>query len=118
MSDVTDVEEIAEHLEMNAREKARYELHLEDIKRTSRKVMFWRFMNSVWQIIFFWNIVALALDLAREYTTASIPSLSPFFISLTDVTTPITLYFGVLSAFAFFLMIWSGIVRVKLDCLI
>jgi hypothetical protein len=113
MSDVADVEEIAEPLEMNARERARYDLHLEDIKRNQNRVRFWRIVNSICQIIFFWNIVAMALELAQRYTTESVPSLSPFFTSLIDVIGPITLYFTVASAFAFFLMIWTGIIRSK-----
>ncbi len=113
MSDVSDVEEIAEPLEMNAREKARYELHLEDIRSFQNRTRFWRIINSICQMIFFWNIVAMALELAQRYATESIPSLSPFFTSLYEVTGPITFYFGIASAFAFFLMIWTGIVRSK-----
>ena len=113
MSDVSDVEQIADGLLMNAREKARFALHLEDIKKYQKRARFWRTMNSIFQIIFFWNIVAMALELAQRYTTESAPSLSPIFTSIYDVTGPITLWFGVASAFAFFLMIWTGIVRSK-----
>ncbi|KYK30022.1 MAG: hypothetical protein AYK23_04770 [Candidatus Proteinoplasmatales archaeon SG8-5] len=113
MSDYTDVEAIAENLDMNPRERARYELHLEDIKRYQRRARFWRFINSICQIVFFWNIVALALELSQRYATENIPSLSPFFDALTTVTTPITVYFTVASAFAFFFMIWTGIIRQK-----
>jgi hypothetical protein len=98
---------------MNAREQARYDLHLVDIKSYQRRARFWRMINSICQIIFFWNIVAMALELAQRYTTESVPSLSPFFTSLIDVIGPITLYFTVASAFAFFFMIWTGIVRSK-----
>ena len=113
MSDVDDVTAIAESLDMNAREKARFDLHLVDIKRYQNRARFWRIINSICQIVFFWNIVALALELAQTYATESIPSVEPFFTSLNNVLAPITLYFTIASAFAFFLMIWTGIVRSK-----
>ncbi len=113
MGDVEDVQEIADSLDMNAREKARYDQHLVDIKSYQKRARFWRIINSICQIIFFWNIVAMALELAQTYATDSIPSLGPFFTSLNDVTAPISFYFGIASAFAFFLMIWTGIVRSK-----
>jgi hypothetical protein len=113
MSDVKDVQDIAEKLDMNPREAARFELHLEDIKKFTIRARFWRIINSICQVVFFWNIVALAMELAQKYSTESIPSLEPFFTGLTDITTPITFYFTLASAFAFFFMIWTGIIRQK-----
>ena len=113
MGDFEDVEAIAENLEMNEREKARYELHKEEINKYAIRANFWKFWNIIFQIIFFWNIVALALELAQTYTAASVPSANYFFVSLNSTIAPITFWFGIFSAFAFFLMIWTGIVRSK-----
>lgn len=113
MGDFEDVEAIAENLEMNEREKARYELHKEDIKKYAIRANFWKLWNIIFQIIFFWNIVALALELAQTYSVASVPSASSFFVSLNNATASITFWFGIFSAFAFFLMIYTGIIRSK-----
>ena len=113
MGDFEDVEAIAENLEMNEREATRYETHKEDIKKYTIRANFWKLWNITFQIIFFWNIVALALELAQTYSVASIPSASSFFVSLNNATGPITFWFGIMSAFAFFLMIYTGIVRSK-----
>jgi signal transduction histidine kinase len=113
MSDYSDVQEIAETLDMNPREKARFDLHLEDIKKYQRRARFWRIINSICQIIFFWNIVALALEVAQVYATEHIPSVGPYFTTLNDVIGPISIIFWTVSAFAFFFMIWTGIIRQK-----
>ena len=113
MSDYADVEAIAENLDMNPRERARYELHLQDIKSYQRRARFWRIINSICQIVFFWNIVTMALDIAQRYSTDYVPSINPFFTSVIDILSPITIAFTIACAFAFFLMIWTGIVRSK-----
>ncbi len=113
MGDFEDVEAIAENLEMNEREAARYELHKEGIKKYSIRANFWRFWNIIFQVIFFWNIVALALELAEVYSGNTVPSINPFFEGLTSLTAGVTFWFGIFSAFAFFLMIYTGIVRGK-----
>lgn len=113
MSDVSDVEDIASGLDMNIRELARYELHLEDIKRIQKRVIFWRIINSICQIVFFWNIVAFAFQVARDYSAPHAPAVSSFLSSVIDLTSNITIWFGVASGFAFFFMIWTGIVRSK-----
>ena len=113
MGDFEDVEAIAENLEMNEREKARYELHKEDIRKYSIRANFWRFWNIIFQVIFFWNIVALALELAEVYSGNTVPSINPFFEGLNSLTAGVTFWFGIFSAFAFFLMIYTGIVRSK-----
>ena len=48
MSDFEDIEEIADKLEMNPREKARFTTHLEEATSYSKKVAFWRFWNFIW----------------------------------------------------------------------
>ena len=113
MGDFEDVEAIAENLEMNEREAARYELHKEGIKKYSIRANFWRFWNIIFQVIFFWNIVALALELAEVYSGNTVPSINPFFEGLNSLTAGVTFWFGIFSAFAFFLMIYTGIVRGK-----
>ena len=113
MGDFEDVEAIAEKLEMNSREAARYELHKEGIKKYSIRANFWRFWNIIFQVIFFWNIVALALELAEVYSGNTVPSINPFFEGVNSLTAGVTFWFGIFSAFAFFLMIYTGIVRGK-----
>jgi len=113
MGDFEDVEAIAENLVMNDREQARYELHKEDIKKFSIRVNFWKFWNIIFQVIFFWNIVALALELVEVYAGNTVPSIHPYFEGLNSLTAGVTFWFGIVSAFAFFLMIYTGIVRGK-----
>ena len=113
MGDSEDIIAMAEQFKMNNFETERYEKHIEDIKSLEKRVAFWRLWNIVFQIIFFWNIVALALELAETYSAESIPSASTFFVSLNNLTGPITFWFGIISAFAFFLMIWTGLIRGK-----
>jgi len=113
MGDADDIMEMAENLDMNNYEKERYEKHIENIKSLENRVLFWRLLNIVFQVIFFWNIVALALELAETYSGQAIPSAHPFFEGLNSLTAGVTFWFGIFSAFAFFLMIWTGIVRGK-----
>ena len=108
-----DIIAMAEEFNMNNFEKERYEKHIEGIKSLEKHVLFWRLLNIVFQVIFFWNIVALALELAETYSGQSIPSAHPFFEGLNHLTAGVTFWFGIFSAFAFFLMIWTGIVRSK-----
>lgn len=113
MGDVEDVESIAEHLEFNAREKARYELHLEDVKRYSKKVIFWRFWNVAWQIIFFWGLVVIAIEAGQRYSEEFVPSINPMFNYMNYVTFPMAIAVGILGPFSFFIMIYTGLVRGK-----
>jgi len=113
MGDVEDVEAISEHLEMNAREKARYELHIEDVKRYSKKVTFWRFWNVVWQIIFFWGLVVIAIEAGQRYSEQFVPSINPVFNYMNYVTFPMAIAVGILGPFSFFIMIYTGLVRGK-----
>jgi hypothetical protein len=113
LSDIEDIEKIAEKLEMNPREKARYDLHLEEVADYSKKVTFWRFWNFVWQVIFFWGIVVIAIDAGQRYASEYAPSVSTAFDYMNYVTFPMALVVGILGPFSFFLMIWTGIVRGK-----
>jgi len=113
MGDSDDIMEMAENLDMNNYEKDRYEEHIAKIKSLEHHVIFWRLLNVIFQVIFFWNIVALALELAETYSGQALPAVHPFFEGLNHITAGVTFWFGILSAFAFFLMIWTGIVRAK-----
>ncbi len=113
MSDIEDIEKIADKLEMNPREKARYDLHLEEVTSYSKKVTFWRFWNFIWQVIFFWGVVVIAIDAGQRYSSQFLSSISPVFDSMNYVTFPMAIVVGILGPFSFFLMIWTGIVRGK-----
>lgn len=113
MGDFEDVEAIAENLEMNDREVARYEIHKEDIKRYAIKANFWAFWNITWQIIFFWGLVVIAIDAGERYANEFAPSLNSLFGGMSYVTSPMALVVGILGPFSFFVMIYTGIVRGK-----
>lgn len=113
MGDFEDVEEIAANLVMNEREKARYELHKERIHKFAIRAKFWRFWNIVWQIIFFWGLVVIAIDAGKHYASLYAPSLNSFFDIISYATSPMSLVVGILGPFSFFLMIYTGIVRSK-----
>jgi hypothetical protein len=113
LSDIDEVEEIASKLEMNPRESARYDEHLEEIRKNSKKVKFWKFWNFLWQVIFFWGLVVIAIEAGQRYSEQFVPSVSPVFNYMNYVTFPMSLVVGVLGPFSFFLMIWTGIVRSK-----
>ncbi|MCK5024237.1 MAG: hypothetical protein KAR56_01315 [Thermoplasmata archaeon] len=113
MGDFEDVEAIAENLEMNEREKARYELHKEDIKRYAIKANFWAFWNITWQIIFFWGLVVIAIDAGQRYANDYVPTLNLFFGGMSYITAPMAIVIGILGPFSFFVMIYTGIVRSK-----
>ena len=57
--------------------------------------------------------MAFAFEVARDYSATPAPWLSSGLNSVIDLTSDITIWFGVASGFAFFLMIWTGIVRSK-----
>ena len=113
MGDVSDIKAKAEEFDMNNFEKERYEKHIEEIGSLETRVSFWRSLNIIFQVIFFWNIVAMALALAEQYSANSAQSVNSFFVSLNSLTAGITFWFGIFSAFAFFLMIYTGIIRGK-----
>ena len=113
MGDFEDVEEIAANLVMNEREQARYELHKERIHKFAIRANFWRFWNIVWQIIFFWGLVVIAIDAGKLYASLYVPSLNSFFDVISYATSPMSLVVGVLGPFSFFIMIYTGIVRSK-----
>ncbi len=113
MSDIEDIEKIADKLEMNPREKARYDLHLEEVTSYSKKVTFWRFWNFIWQVIFFWGVVVIAIDAGQRYSSQFLSSINPLFNYMNYVTFPMAIVVGILGPFSFFLMIWTGIVRGK-----
>jgi ABC-type multidrug transport system fused ATPase/permease subunit len=113
LSDIDEVEEIASRLEMNPRERARYNEHLEEIKKHSKKAKFWKFWNFIWQVVFFWGLVVIAIEAGQRYSEQFVPSVSPVFTYMNYVTFPMSLIVGVLGPFSFFLMIWTGIIRSK-----
>ena len=113
MGDFEDVEAIAENLEMNKREAARYEIHKEDIKKFAIKANFWAFWNIIWQIVFFWGLVVIAIDAGERYANMYAPSLNSLFHGMSYVTAPMAIVVGILGPFSFFVMIYTGIVRSK-----
>ena len=113
MGDIEDIEDIANKLEMNPREKARFTAHLEEVTSYSKKVTFWRFWNFIWQVIFFWGVVVIAIDAGQRYSSQFLSSISPVFDSMNYVTFPMAIVVGILGPFSFFLMIWTGIIRGK-----
>ena len=113
MGDFEDVEAIAENLEMNDREAARYETHKEDIKKYAIKANFWAFWNIIWQIIFFWGLVVIAIEAGKTYANLYASSLNPLFDGMSYVTSPMALVVGILGPFSFFIMIYTGIIRSK-----
>ena len=112
MGDFEDVEAIAENLEMNEREATRYEIHKEDIKKFAIKANFWAFWNIIWQIIFFWGLVVIAIETGKNYAS-DYPALDSFFGGMSYVTGPMAIVVGILGPFSFFVMIYTGIVRSK-----
>ena len=113
MGDFEDVEAIAENLVMNERESARYDLHIEGVKKYSLKVNFWRFWNITWQVIFFWGLVVIAIDAGERYANSYVPSMDSFFGGMSYVTAPMAIVIGILGPFSFFIMMYTGIVRSK-----
>ncbi len=113
MGDVEDVSAIAENLELNEREQVRYDLHLENIKEYGKKADFWVLMNIVWQIIFFWGLVVLALNAGKLYSEEFVPSMVTFFNSVDKIISPMNIFVAIVGPISFFLMIYTGIVRRK-----
>ncbi len=113
MGDFEDVEAIAENLEMNEREATRYETHKEDIKKYAIKANFWAFWNIVWQIIFFWGLVVIAIETGKQYANLHVNSFNSFFDGMSYVTSPMAIVIGIVGPFSFFVMIYTGIVRSK-----
>ncbi len=111
MGDVEDVEFIAENLEMNQREQARYELHKEDIKIHSVKVVFWRFWHLVWEVLFFWGLVVIAIETGETVTAVHAPSIHPAFELFNYVTVPMAIVIGFVGPISFFIMMWAGLKR-------
>lgn len=110
MSDVEDVMAIAEGLEMNAREQLRFDLHIEDIKRNSARADFWVMVNIIFQVIFFWGLVILAITTGKSYVGNMF---EPFFNFLDWALSPMNLLVAIVGPFSFFLMIYTGIIRRK-----
>ena len=113
MGDVEDIELIAEKLEMNSREQARYELHLEDIKRYSKRVIFWRFWHIVWEVLFFWGLVIIAIETGENVTAVHAPSIHPIFEMFDYFTVPMAILVGFVGPISFFIMMWTGLKRGK-----
>lgn len=113
MGDVEDVELIAEKLEMNPREQARYEMHLEDIKKYSKKVIFWRFWHIIWEVLFFWGLVIIAIETGKNVTAVHAPSVHPIFALFDYVTVPMAIVVGFVGPISFFIMMWTGLKRGK-----
>ncbi len=113
MGDFEDVEAIAENLEMNERETARYETHKEDIKKYAIKANFWAFWNITWQIVFFWGLVVIAIEAGKNYANDFVPSFNALFDGMSYVTSPMAIVVAIIGPFSFFVMIYTGIVRSK-----
>ena len=113
MGDVEDVSAIAENLELNAREQVRFDLHLEDVKKYAVKANFWAMLNIIWQIIFFWGLVVLALNTGKTYSEQYAPSMLSFFNYMDQIISPMNLFVAIVGPISFFLMIYTGIIRRK-----
>ncbi len=98
---------------MNPREQVRFDLHLENIKEYNKKANFWVLMNIIWQIIFFWGLVVLALNAGKLYSEEFVPSMVSFFNSVDRIISPMNIFVAIVGPISFFLMIYTGIVRRK-----
>ena len=113
MGDIEDVSAIAENLELNAREQVRFDLHLENIKEYNKKADFWVMLNIIWQIIFFWGLVVLALNTGKLYSEEFVPSMVSFFTQVDKIISPMNIFVAIVGPISFFLMIYTGILRRK-----
>ena len=113
MGDLEDIMAKAEEFDMNNFEKERYELHVEEIGSLEKRVTFWRWVNIIFQVMFFWNIIAFAFEVGRDYSASYSPAMSSFFNSVMELTEGMTFWMGIITAFSFALMMYTGIIRGK-----